>query len=176
MILHVLRHGHTNYNQLGLCNDDPDRPVHLTDLGRSQAAEAADRLKEASIERIFVSELPRTRQTADIVNREHGVEIHTRPELNDIRSGFDNRPVSEYFARVGSDRLHLRANGGESLLDYKARVLPFVYWLQRQHFKEVAVVAHEETLRVLYAHFHRLDDREMERLSFANCEVLRFEC
>jgi alpha-ribazole phosphatase len=175
MILHVLRHGQTKYNLLGLCNGDPRRDVHLTEAGKAQAKTAAEALKNRSIERIFVSELPRTRETADIINHPHGVAIEQRPELNDIRSGFEDRPVTEYLAAVGHDRLHLRANGGESLLDYKARVLAFVRWLRNQAFNEVALVAHEETLRVLYAHFHHLEDREMEELGFANCEALRFE-
>ncbi len=36
MKTYFMRHGQTNYNVLGLCNDDPARPVHLTDLGIEQ--------------------------------------------------------------------------------------------------------------------------------------------
>ena len=59
-----MRHGQSEYNILGLCNDDPARKVRLTEQGRRQAERAAGELREAPLERIFCSELPRTRETA----------------------------------------------------------------------------------------------------------------
>lgn len=170
-----MRHGQTAYNLLGLCNDDPRDDVHLTELGISQAETAAEALKTTALEHIFVSELPRTHQTAEIVNRHHDVPITAHPDLNDIRSGFNNRPVAEYFAATGHDRLHLRVNGGESLLDYKARVLPFLDRLRGQPWQQVLVVAHEETLRVFAAYFRGLPDEALPGLVFGNCEILSFE-
>jgi alpha-ribazole phosphatase len=170
-----MRHGQTNYNLLELCNDDPSVPVYLTEQGVNQAGVVAERLRDRPLERIFVSELPRTHQSAEIVNRQHGVAIVIRSELNDIRSGFESRPVAEYFAATGRDRLHLRANHGESLLDYKARVLSFVRWLSQQPLGEVLVVAHEETLRVARAHFERLSDEAMTELHFDNAALLSYE-
>lgn len=175
MKIYFMRHGQTTYNLLGLCNDDPRDDVPLTGLGVRQAEEAAEALKDAALECIFVSELSRTRQTAEIVNCYHGVPVTANPGLNDIRSGFNNRPVTEYFAATGHDRLHVRVNGGESLLDYKARVLGFLDWLQRQPRRIVLVVAHEETLRVFAAHFRGLPDEALPGLAFGNCEVLSFE-
>jgi len=175
MKIYVMRHGQTNYNLLGLCNDDPAEDVHLTALGIRQAETAAEMLKDAALAHIFVSQLPRTRQTAEIVNRHHGVPITAHPDLNDIRSGFNNRPVAEYYAAAGDNRLHRRINGGESLLDCKARALSFLGWLRPQPWREVLVVAHEETLRVLAVHFRGLPDEAMPTLTFGNCEILRFE-
>jgi len=172
---YCLRHGETDYNQLGLCNDDPERDVHLTETGIRQAEAAARQLRTLSLERIITSELPRTRQTADIINRYHGVPVIAHPALNDIRSGFEGRPVPEYLAATGHDRLHARANGGESLLDYQARVLGFIDWLREQPERVVLVVAHEETLRVFKAYFDGLADEAMPGLEFGNCMVCCFE-
>lgn len=172
MILYALRHGHSQYNELGLCNDDPRQPVHLTALGRRQAQAAADRLRGVALDRIFSSELPRARETAAIVGAPKGLEPLPCPELNDIRSGFEGRPAAEYFAATGHDRLHLRINGGESLLDYKARVLSFLPRLREWAGKRLLLVAHEETLRILYAHYRGLPDAALEGLHFANCELL----
>ena len=174
MIIYALRHGQTNYNLLGLCNDDPQKDVHLTGQGRTQARAAALQFQDTRIDHIFTSRLPRTIETAQIINRYHGLELEPRPELDDIRSGFDGRPVDEYFAATGRDRLHLRANGGESLLDYRRRVLRFLDWLREQPFGCALLVLHEETLRVIHTHFHQLPPERMEGLSFGNCEVQRF--
>jgi probable phosphoglycerate mutase len=174
MQLYLMRHGETNYNRLGLCNDDPRQDVHLTATGIRQAEAAGQRLARTALGHIVVSELPRTRQTAEIVRGDRNIPITVNPALNDIRSGFDSLPVADYFAATGHDRLHLRANGGESLLDYQARVLPVLGWLARQNWASVLVVAHEETLRVLVAHLRGLDNEAMLNLHFGNCEVVHF--
>ena len=175
MDLHCLRHGHSEYNLLGLCNDDPARKVRLTELGRKQAQRAAEQLRGVLLERIFCSELPRTRETAEIVNRYHRLPVEVRAELNDIRSGCDGRPVAEYFRAIAADRLHTRVGDGETLLEHKERILRFLDWLRRQPEGRVLVVAHEETLRVFAAHARGLGDEQMINLEIENCEVFSFE-
>lgn len=170
-----MRHGQTNYNLLGLCNDDPHCDVHLTAVGIAQAEAAAQQLQGEPLELIVTSALPRTIQTAQIINRYHQVPMRVHPALNDIRSGFDGRPVADYFAATAHDPLHFAANSGESLLQHKQRVLTYFDWLRQQPYAMILSIAHEETLRVFYAWFHQLADARLRELHFANCEVLRFE-
>lgn len=175
MQLLFMRHGQTNFNLLGLCNDDPGRNVHLTAAGIVQAEAAAERLRRVPLELIVTSELPRTRQTGDIINRYHRLALQVHPALNDIRSGFDGQPVSEYFAAIAADPLHTSVNGGESLLMHKQRVLGYLDWLRQQSAQTILSIAHEETLRVFHAWFNGLADAQLRDLHFANCEVLKFE-
>ena len=175
MDLYCLRHGHSEYNLLGLCNDDPARNVQLTELGRQQAQRAAEQLREVPLDRILCSELPRTRETAEIVNRYHRLPVEVHAGLNDIRSGCDGRPVAEYFRTIAADRLHSRVGGGESLLEHKERIVRFLDWLRLQPDGKVLVVAHEETLRVFAAHARGLSDERMIDLEIGNCEVFYFE-
>ncbi len=37
MKVHAMRHGESEYNILGLCNDDPTRQIALTEKGQQQA-------------------------------------------------------------------------------------------------------------------------------------------
>jgi probable phosphoglycerate mutase len=171
MNLYVMRHGRTNYNDLELCNDDPRADVHLDAIGEQQARAAAERLRDVTLDRIIVSPLPRTRQTAEFINHYHQAPIDVHADIADIRSGFDGRAVGEYFAAIAHDPLHARVNGGESLLDHKRRVLGFIDWLQRQPQKNILVVAHEETLRVFVAHFEaNVPDERLRDLHIGNCE------
>lgn len=170
-----LRHGQSEFNIIGLCNDDPARNVGLTPLGREQAQRACTELADRPFDAIYCSQLPRTRETAGIINRPHGLELITHAGINDIRSGFDGRPVSDYFQAIAHDRLHARVNGGESLLDHKRRILGFIDWLGRQAHRQVLLVAHEETLRVFAARARGLDDLVMLDLQFGNCEAFDFE-
>ena len=174
MNIYILRHGQTNYNALGLCNDNPMRGVYLTEQGIKQAERAAKNLAFDPIDVIFVSQLPRTRQTARFINAYHNVRILEREELNDIRTGFDGNPVDDYLAYVGNDRLHKVPPGGESLFQFKNRVNRFVDSLLMERYENVLVVAHEETMRVFAARFNDLTDKEMEKLKFLNCELLVF--
>ena len=175
MILFCMRHGQSEYNILGLCNDDPDRKVRLTEQGRHEAERAAGELRQAPLERIFCSELSRTRETAEIVNLFHGVPIQAHPVINDIRSGCDGRPVAEYFRAIADDRLNIRVGDGETLLEHKRRILGFLDWLRVQPYATVLVVAHEEILRVFAAYARNLDDEEMIDLEVGNCAVFSFE-
>ncbi|HKK14904.1 MAG TPA: histidine phosphatase family protein [Gammaproteobacteria bacterium] len=174
MQLYLMRHGETNYNVMGLCNDDPGDPVYLTERGRQQALETAQQLKDTPIGRIAVSELPRTAQTADIINACHHAPVSVRPELNDIRTGFNGRPVREFHQALADSPLDAKAPGGESIREHKARVLKVLQWLDALSEPQVLLVSHEEPLRVLIAHFRGLDDRDMMALNIGNCEILSF--
>lgn len=176
MNLYVIRHGHTNYNELELCNDDPASDVHLTEAGIRQAQQAAEALRDISVDRIIVSPLPRTQQTADIINRYHHAPIDVHPDIIDIRSGFDGKPVDEYFAAIAHDPINARINGGESQLDHKQRVLGFIEWLKEQPQENILVVAHEETLRVFTAYFEgNICDEALRDIHIDNCEYRHFK-
>jgi len=174
MNIHIIRHGQSNYNVLGLCNNNPARHVYLTMEGIAQAERAANELSNMPLDIIFVSQLPRTRQTARLVNDYHKVRIIECEELNDIRTGFDGKPVDQYFAAVGRDRFNIVPPRGESLRQFQLRTNAFIDVLLRERYENILIVAHEETLRVFAARFNDLTAREMEALSFANCEYLSF--
>ena len=174
MQVYFMRHGQTNYNVQSLCNDDPKIDVHLTHTGIEQAEIVANKLKDKNIQRIIVSELPRTRQTADIINQYHNAPIEQRPEINDIRTGFDSKAVIEYQRTIAHDPLHTKINDGESLMDHRERVLKFLEWLRLQPETSILVVAHEETMRVFYGYFHKMIMEDIIKLSFDNCSYIEF--
>jgi probable phosphoglycerate mutase len=174
MNIYVARHGQTNYNVLGLCNDNPSRHVYLTETGIKQAEQLATRLSAVNLDVIFVSQLPRTRQTARIVNHYHDVRIIECEELNDIHTGFDGEPVEKYFATVVKDRFNIIPPGGESLGQFQHRVNAFLDALLMEEHETVLIIAHEETLRVCEARFRKLGRQQMEGLSFDNCEYAQY--
>jgi len=171
----IIRHGQTEFNIQGLCNDNPQTRVSLTPYGITQARAAAEALSGQAFDVIYISELPRTRQTAVIINEHHQAPMIQRGDLNDIRSGFDGQPVAHYFAAVGHDRMNIVPPGGESLRQFQQRINSFIDWLVTQPHRNVLVVAHEETLRVFAARFQGLNDKVMQTLSFGNCEYLCFD-
>lgn len=152
MKLYVARHGQTNYNELGLCNSDPRTDVHLTEIGIKQAESLSSKLKDAKIDQIFVSELKRTRQTADIVNKFHDSPVKVDARLNDNRSGYEDRHFSEYYAALDNsdDKWSVRLNGGESLEDVKNRVHSFLNELKSKNYGSVLVVTSMIIVQAIY--------------------------
>lgn len=177
MKLFAVRHGQSAFNLRHLCNDDPDRPGgDLTPLGRSQAEAAAQQLHTQSIQAVLCSPLPRTRQTAAIIGARLGLPAQVEPRLKDIHSGFDGQPVAAYLAAIAADPLRTRpVPGAETLIEHQARVDGFLDWLAGQSYQGVALVAHEETLRVCKARGERLALAAVVGTPFANGAVYAFE-
>ncbi|HSX28456.1 MAG TPA: histidine phosphatase family protein [Candidatus Saccharimonadales bacterium] len=151
MKLYLARHCRTNYNELELCNADPTIDVHLTSGGIKQAEALAEKLKPIPIDHIFASELKRTMQTAEIINRFHhlGIEVDTR--LNDIYSEFEGRHFSEYMKALDavSDRWTIHFNGGESIEDLKARTAHFIDELRSKPYDSILVITSEWNIRAM---------------------------
>ena len=152
MKLYVARHGQTNYNDLGLCNSDPKTDVHLTEVGKKQAEKLTDKLKDVDIDQIYVSELKRTKQTADIVNQFHDSPVQVDARLNDNRSGYEDKHFSQYYAALdsSSDKWSVRFNDGESLEDVEKRVRSFLDELKTKGYNSVLVVTSMVIVQAIY--------------------------
>jgi alpha-ribazole phosphatase len=172
--VHFMRHGESEYNVRGLCNDDPAIAVPLTARGREQAAVAARQLGPAAIKRVFVSTLPRALETAAIVNT-GGVPVSVDSRLDDRHTGFEGRAVADYLAARDTDPENFRAPGGESFLMLKARVLDFLADLAGCPERQVLVVSHHEVLQVVRGHFLNLDHAATRRIHIDNGEIFSVE-
>jgi alpha-ribazole phosphatase len=170
-----MRHGESQYNVLGLCNADPANPVPLTLMGQTQARQAAERLKDEQIDCIYVSELHRAIQTAQILNNTHARPMLTDQRLNDRRSGFEGHPIQEYLSAMQSDPLNFRADGGESYMELVARTADFLNHIERQPLRCVLVVTHHEVLQAVNGHYRGLSPIEMWNTPIENAQILTFE-
>ena len=119
MKIYFARHGQTNYNLKNLCNDDISKDVHLTELGKKQAQDVGEKLKNEKIEVIFVSELRRTRQTAEIINKCHNAPIRADSRINDRKTGFEGKSYFDFLKVIESDLFNMKINNGESFKEEK---------------------------------------------------------
>jgi broad specificity phosphatase PhoE len=144
MKVYFARHGRTNYNDQDLCNGDPSADVYITDKGVEQAKSLGEKLHSVPIDRIFVSEMSRTQQTAKFVQDAHDtpVEIEIAPLLNDHRSGFESKPAKLLIAAMDAadNRWTAKFNDGESVEDMKARVARFLEELKGKSYDSVLVI------------------------------------
>ncbi len=82
---------------MGLCNSDPNTDVHLTQTGITQAGMLAKKLKAVNFDHVYVSQLRRTQQTAEVINKSHKAPVIIDSRLNDNRTGFDNQPSADFY-------------------------------------------------------------------------------
>ena len=134
MKLYFVRHGESEANILRVISNRGW--VHpLTEKGRLQAHDLADRLCEAGIVRIYTSPLQRAVQTAEILGQTLGVEVEITDALREfdcgIAEGRSDAEAWQLHAWVTEEWvLHHRWNscieGGESFNDMRRRFLPLV--------------------------------------------------
>jgi alpha-ribazole phosphatase len=177
MKIYLARHGHTNYNDLNLCNSDPNVDVHITPEGEKQAQALASKLKDVSIEHIFVSELKRTQQTADIVNQFHHLPITVDPLLNDHRSGFEGRRADLLMKALdeSKDRWTAHFNGGESIEDVKQRVAKFLKELQAKPYNNVLIITSGWVIKMAVAIIQNISNEEAWGKDAEQGDYLEFE-
>lgn len=177
MKIALIRHGKTNYNEQNLCNYDPSVDVHLTDPGKHGVHVLAVRLKNADFKRIYVSELPRTKATAEILNAFHRVPITVDPRLDDNRSGFEGRNAAEYYRALTAqpDVMNARFNGGESPKDVQQRVWSFLNWLHDTGEESVAVVTSMIIVQTVFGLLHDLTFEQQLALAVDNAACFHLE-
>jgi broad specificity phosphatase PhoE len=177
MKIYFARHGRTNYNDLDLCNGDPTVDVHLTSVGEEQAKALADKFKDVPVERIFVSELRRTQQTAEIVNQFHNVIVEVEPLLNDHRSGYEGKPASLLIEAMDAadNKWTARFNDGESIEDMKSRVAAFLHKLKVEPYSAVLVVTSGWIIRVAVALIQEISNEEAWKIDAEQGSYLEFE-
>lgn len=172
MKAYFIRHGQTNYNVLDLCNDDPIKDAHLTELGKQQAEIVSEKIKGIKLDAVIISELPRTKETASIITKNQQVKFIVEPRINDRKTGFDSKPVSDFLEALKPDIFNLKFNNGESFQEEKKRVFSFLEELNNYNFTNVLVVAHGEILQIINGYFNNLSDQEMWDIKIDNCQIL----
>jgi len=173
MRIYFVRHGQTNYNVDSLFNDDPSKDVHLTAHGKEQANSARKYLKDKIIDKVFISEFQRTKETAEIICEHSKEHMIVDSRINERSSGFDSQPVNKYNEALAKseDSLSAKFHYGESFYSEKKRVLAFLEYLKSVKLENVLVVSHGEPLKIIKAHFEGVNDIDCLNVEVKNCEV-----
>jgi len=174
MIIYVMRHGQTEENTRWILNDDPKRVVHLNSEGSRQSEEAAEKLKRKSFRAVFTSEFARTIETAEIVNKYHHAPLIIDSRINERKTGFDGKHVSEFVKNL-KDRFNTKPPKGESWQEEKERIRSFLDDLKTRKYGSVLIVTHGEPMMHMAGYFRKLTDEEMWKLEIDNCDIMEFE-
>ncbi len=174
----LLRHGESRRNVDKTVACWPEKVSSpLTQKGKEQIRETAQRLKKEKIDLIFSSDLLRTKQTAEIASEEIGIKIKFDKRLREFNMGKLNgklvteaskfwdpegklKPM-EYFLK----RFKVKAPGGESYTDAKKRMYGFLRAIDKKYQnKSILIISHEVPLTLM----------EGATEGFSNEEIIRY--
>ncbi len=152
----LARHGETNDNREPI-RVQGFRDTPLNDMGRTQAAELAERMAGERIGSLWSSDLVRAAETADIVGVRIGLEARRDARLREAYRGewegrlFVDiaREEPELYAawlRAGES---FRFPGGESLRDQLKRVAEALVEIQETSELPALVICHGGSIRVM---------------------------
>jgi probable phosphoglycerate mutase len=133
--------------------------VHLSEVGRAQAAALPGRLRALPITAVYTSPLERTRETAAMIVAGRHIEAEPCDGLLEIDFGaWTGSTLEELRGRPewqqwNSFRSGHRAPGGESMVEVQARVVGQLLTLRERHPHEcIALVSHGDVIRAALAH------------------------
>jgi|SRR5581483_3163673 broad specificity phosphatase PhoE len=142
MRFYFVRHGESEANLRNEFSNENHAKHPLTAKGRAQVEALAEKLRGEKFTAIYSSPLLRARQTAEILNVPHGLEIQITPALSEHHAGnlegrSDPTAWDAYAALfetwIMKRDLDARMPGGESFNDLRARFIPLVGGLVQQY-------------------------------------------
>ncbi len=154
--IHLARHGQSDWNAEARWQGHADRP--LTELGRRQATELANRLAAVPLDSVYSSDLRRAQETATAVAAPRGLSVRALPELREIDvgswSGLTRAEAEERFPeafRRWADGGH-GWEDGETYEGMTSRVLDAILRIAAEHPDgSVLVVSHGGPIRAVHA-------------------------
>ena len=157
MKLYLLRHGQTENNLKKVVQGWT--PTPLTAQGKKQAERLRDVLADVRFDRIFSSDIYRTRQTGDIVFPERYVPFEYDARLREVNNtalaGIPSADLRKKYGnkyRNATRHLSFEEFGGESAEELMARTKDFLDDLAKdKNSKLVAAVTHGGTIRAFVA-------------------------
>ena len=183
--LFLVRHGATQLSAEDRFAGATD--VELSEEGIFQAEQLAERLADDAISAVYCSPMTRTRHTASILGKPHGLTPIERDGLREIHhghwEGMTRADVEVQFpdeyVSWEEDPYTFAPEGGENGVSVIARTLPVIREIVVQHRGEnVLIVSHKATLRLLISSVLGFDGRGYrDRLdqSPASLNVLDFK-
>lgn len=184
MELALIRHGESTANREGIIQGRGDYP--LSESGREQALLTSQALTSFRPYRIFTSPLARARETAEIINRPHNVEVVPLPELMEFDLGefegltfpriLELHPEVLPGLKSGIPFHHL-APGAETDESVNARARRAMEQILDSGLPRVVVVSHLGVLERVIAAALKLPPEQLprENLPLRNCSITRLK-
>ena len=157
-------------------------PASLNDEGRQQAEAAAGHLAEAAVAAVYTSPIVRTRETAAILGKPHGLVPQTASGLIEVDYGdWTDRPLKELreeplWSTIQRAPSRVTFPGGGTIRGMQAAAVEAIEQIAASHDDDELVVAvsHADVIKAILAHHlgTGLDSFQRINVSPASLSVL----
>lgn len=153
----VMRHGEAESNVSGEIDSIPDEQNPLTEKGRSQSVEVAQKLKGEKIDLIFHSGMQRTRETAEIIAQELGLGsecVISDARITELQTGvgLEGKTWNDYESLYANyeEKFTKNIEGVENRFDVQRRAGEFLYDIDKKYQgKKILVIGHASSTMAL---------------------------
>lgn len=163
----VMRHGETESNTLGIIDSKIDSSTPLTENGVAQVLKSSSLLQDKKIDVIITSPMARTRETAEIIQKDLGLSseyVIADERLAEMQLGsYEGKKWEEYHEDVPktSENFNKKNEGDESYEDVKKRIGEFLYDIEsRFENKNILIVTHGAPAWLMFAVSEGYDNEE----------------
>lgn len=152
----LVRHGETLWNKESRFQGSAD--IELSPEGVKQAKRLAERFADFKLDMIYASDLQRAAKTADIVAKQHRININTEARLREANFGvWEGLTFNEIKKQDGEkldtwleDPVTVHPPEGETFEEVQKRAKEGLNEIKNEHEDEqILVVAHGGTIRAL---------------------------
>lgn len=181
--VYIVRHGQDTDNASGILNGWRD--TSLTELGRSQAQETAEKLHQYNIDIICSSPLKRAQETANIIAGELGIDkiivVQDLIERNfGIMAGKPVKDIRKYTDKIiEGDKVNyfLEVEGSESYPDLLTRAKKVLEEIKEKYpDKNILIVTHGDIGKMIRAANNNWTWEEgLKTPYFDNAEVIELK-
>lgn len=179
MLLYIIRHGESEANALGYHSGQSC--VHLTEKGRLQAAKTREFVKDIPFDRLFVSDVLRTQETAEVIFPEmERTFIPLAREIdNTVMHGKNKEDMTKLYGQLYLDcreKFDYAPLGidCESLAHLSGRAKKLLDWAEKQVDERICIVSHAGFIIALAGHVLGVGPHS-RALSCDNASVSVFE-
>lgn len=171
----LARHGESDWNAERRWQGQADRP--LTERGRIQATELADRLDGRPLTAVYSSDLRRALDTASVVASRHGLPVEARVDLREVDCG---SWTGQLHDRLDPDEVERWRRGetpwtgGESYEEMRARMVSALLEVAEANpAGDLLVVSHGSAIRSALASAAGLSlaEHRLQRPPLSNTEI-----
>lgn len=175
MKLILIRHAESTWNRTNRVQGT--RNPGLSDKGIKQAQLLAHQFNKMRFDAVYSSHLRRAYETAKILTN---FQISTLEDLQEIKLGVwegktiqqVNKEYKEIYRQWYKEPLKVKIPGGETLLEFKDRVVCIFDKIKAQHpNQEVLVVTHGGVITVYLAHLLEMNLNKVWSLTLKNSSM-----
>ncbi len=176
MILYMVRHGKTEWNEKSLVQGLADIP--LSSAGRKEVLELKEEVDSLPIDIVISSPLKRARETADIlIDKRLPINIDDRIRERDWGMN-EGMPIDETDSWDCWDViLNTNVQNIERVQDFMARVSEFIEDIKIRYAKKnILLVTHSAVIRVIHYLLGRIpEDGNLGRIEIPNLRIIEYE-